>query len=202
MPPTSPRGTPSSSPPSLAFSLATTRARLRAPRRGFWAASREELLGALGSLAEGGPPLQTLRSHARAKEGKLAYLLTGQGAQRPQMGKELYEAHPGLSRRPWMQICDLLFDQEAGASPSKTSSSPRRAQRRPSLHSTRPQVHPALSLLATEVALSIPAAPSLPGLEADLLVGHSIGEIAAAHISGVHSIYQDACQAGRGKGRT
>src|SRR5262249_17737191 len=80
-------------PLDVAYSLATTRSAFehRAIAQG---ADREELIAALASIAAGEPSPGTLL--ATAREGKLAYLLTGQGSQRLGMGRELHESDAGF----------------------------------------------------------------------------------------------------------
>ncbi|MEU7909385.1 type I polyketide synthase, partial [Actinoplanes sp. NPDC049118] len=71
----------------LAWSLASTRARL-SHRVALVAGDRQELDAALASLVDGGALPGATGS------GKTAFLFTGQGAQRPGMGRELYAAFP------------------------------------------------------------------------------------------------------------
>ena len=82
---------PDLDPTDLAYSLATTRSAFE-HRAVVIGSDREELLAALAALASADPSPDVL--NARAKDGKLAFLFTGQGSQRLGMGRELYEADP------------------------------------------------------------------------------------------------------------
>src|SRR5215213_2481147 len=85
------RENPDLDPADVGFSLATTRALFdrRAVATG---PDREQLLERLDALGRGETPAAT--ATGTALPGKLAYLFTGQGAQRPGMGAELYAASP------------------------------------------------------------------------------------------------------------
>src|SRR5215831_11471463 len=76
----------------LAYSLATTRTRFE-HRATIVADSREGLLSALDALAQGRPAPGAVLGRARG-EGKMAFLFTGQGSQRPAMGRTLYDRFP------------------------------------------------------------------------------------------------------------
>ncbi|MFD0362211.1 SDR family NAD(P)-dependent oxidoreductase [Nocardia sp. GCM10030253] len=184
----------------VAYSSATSRARLDR-RAAVVGRDRDELLAGLAELAAGSPGT----IEATVGSGQTAFLFTGQGAQRAGMGAGLYAAfevfaaafdevcaqidpllgqaypspdhHP--SRSSALSLRDLVFDKDSAALLDRTEF-------------TQP------ALFAFEVAL-FRLLESF-GVVPDVLIGHSIGELAAAYVAGVWSL-PDACALVVARGR-
>ncbi len=161
----------------VAHSLATTRARFE-HRAVVVGRERGELLDALTALAEGGPHPAVAQGVGANRRPKTAFLFTGQGAQRPGMGRELYRRFPVFAAA-FDEVCaalDPYLDRPLHQVMWAEAGSPAAA----ALDETR-YTQPAL--FAYEVA-AFRLLGSL-GLAPDRVAGHSVGEIAAAHIAGV-----------------
>jgi acyl transferase domain-containing protein/NADP-dependent 3-hydroxy acid dehydrogenase YdfG/acyl carrier protein len=156
-------------PVDVGFSLAAGRARLE-HRAVVWGDPRAALTAA--AAGERHPNLVTGRVTG---DGELCFLFSGQGSQRAGMGRELYEAFPVfaavyddvVSRLGGTRFFDLDAESLAWTG---------FAQR---------------ALFTSQVALF--RLVESWGVRPDVLVGHSVGEIAAAHVAGVLSL-DDACR--------
>ncbi|MBS2965993.1 SDR family NAD(P)-dependent oxidoreductase [Actinocrinis puniceicyclus] len=181
---------PDLAPADVAVSSATTRAQLP-QRAAIVAGDRAGLLAGLGALADAAPAAGVFTGSPAG--GKIAFLFSGQGAQRAGMGAGLAAAFPafdaaldqvcaefdGKLRRP---LKPLLF--AAADSPLA-----------PLLDETE---YTQAALFALEVGL-FRLVESL-GMRAHYLIGHSVGELAAAHVAGVFSL-ADACTLVAARGR-
>jgi acyl transferase domain-containing protein/NADPH:quinone reductase-like Zn-dependent oxidoreductase/NAD(P)-dependent dehydrogenase (short-subunit alcohol dehydrogenase family)/acyl carrier protein len=173
----------------LAFSLATTRTHFD-HRVALSAGDVGSLKRTLHDMVDHREiPASVLRSPEELVEGKLVFLFTGQGSQRPGMGQALYGEYPvfkqaleaiAAAMEPHLEepLLPVLFDADSER-----------------LHQTR-WTQPAL--FALEVALY--RLWESWGVVPDLLIGHSVGELAAAHVAGVMSL-DDAARLVVARGR-
>lgn len=171
----------------LAGSLATTRSHFKI-RASILTDRRHSLLDGLTSLAQGETSDDVQISEIQ-QTGKLALLFTGQGSQYAGMGYTCYGQFP-LFREIFDAICaeldGLMVDLQQPALRDIIFAEPG-GNRAKLLDQT---VFTQTALFALEVALF--RLVESWGVKPDLLCGHSIGEVAAAHIAGVLSL-QDAC---------
>ncbi len=181
--------------------------------------NQDELMSGLGALARGEDVPGVPRGAAIAGGGKVAFLFTGQGAQRVGMGRELYGTQP-VFRAAFDEACatleeylesplrEVVFgaDQPAGGgkrvgakkSRREAVKQGRRAGKRVSGGQLDDTAFTQAGLFALEVALFRQLESW--GVHPDFVVGHSIGELAAAHVAGVFSL-EDACRLVAARGR-
>jgi acyl transferase domain-containing protein len=166
----------------VAFSAATTRAHL-AYRAAVTASGRDDLLAGLGALAADEPGPWVVTGEVAA--GRTAFMFSGQGAQRPGMGMELAASHPVFAQA-LEEVCAHL-DPLLGRSLQDLLAAPEGSEQAALLDQTQ---FTQAGLFAVEVAL-YRLVESL-GVHPEFLIGHSVGELAAAHVAGVLSL-ADAC---------
>ncbi|WP_213002323.1 type I polyketide synthase, partial [Winogradskya consettensis] len=142
---------------------------------------RAQLLAGLDKVRDLGDGAGVTTGVAASPAGTTALLFTGQGAQRPGMGSELAAAFPVFAAA-LDEICalaDPLLDRPLRTVLTAAAGTPDAAL----LERTR---YTQIALFAVEVATA--RLLSSLGVRPDILAGHSVGEIAAAHVAGVLSL--------------
>lgn len=128
---------------------------------------------------------EKLREFARRKESnqaasnpKVVFVFPGQGSQWVGMGRQLLAEEQVF--REALETCEPLILQEAGFSILRQLDANDAAAEHPSIAVVQPL------LFAIEIALA--SLWRSWGIEPDCVVGHSMGEVAAAHIAGMLSL--------------
>ncbi|MDX3745663.1 type I polyketide synthase [Streptomyces sp. AK08-02] len=181
---------PELAPGEIAYSCVATRTHFTR-RAAVLAVDRDDLLASIGALADGRPAARVLEGSARA--GGLAFLFTGQGSQRSGMGASLHAAYPvfadafdaaceQLDRFLDRPLRDLIL---AGDSTPDAALLDRTVYTQPALFAFESALHRLLEHW---------------GLKPDAVLGHSVGELVAAHAAGVWDL-PDACALVAARGR-
>jgi acyl transferase domain-containing protein/acyl carrier protein len=156
-------------------------------------ADRHALLAGMGAVAAGEPAPNVIEGTARDTDVRVAFLFTGQGAQRAGMGRELYRSFPSF-RAALDEVCAAL-DAHLGRSVMEVLFAQEGTPAAGLLDDT---MFTQAGLFALEVALL--ALLESWGMRPDYLAGHSIGELTAAFAAGVFSL-EDACRLVAARGR-
>ena len=175
----------------LAASLATTRSALHL-RAAAFAASRDAQIAALRSIARGAASpdavVATAAGSATASGGQVGVLFSGQGSQRVGMGRDLARRFP-VFRQTLAAVCEAFtahLDEPLQAVMFDNAELLGRTD------------YTQAAIFAFEVAMFRQL--EAWGVTAHRLVGHSVGEIAAAHVADVLSL-EDACTLVGARGR-
>ncbi|WP_281250202.1 type I polyketide synthase, partial [Streptomyces monashensis] len=174
---------PDIAPGRAALSLATTRTHFE-HRAVLITENGTGPIEALNAVTNGLVSSDTIVGRDRG-DSRQAFLFSGQGAQRLGMGRELYEAFPvfaeafdAVCAHVGAELRDVVFGGDVERLGRTEWAQP--------------------ALFAVEVAL-FRLVESF-GVRPDVLIGHSIGEVAAAHVAGVLSL-GDACALVVARGR-
>ncbi|MFD7318739.1 SDR family NAD(P)-dependent oxidoreductase [Streptomyces sp. NPDC059883] len=162
---------PDLDPHTIAHTLATTRTHFD-HRAALTGTTTPQLRTTLNALINNTPHPHLTTAHTT--KNRLAIVFSGQGSQRPGMGHELHTTYPAFAHA-FDEICTHLdphLDQPLTTTLFTNDNT--------TLHHT---AHTQPALFAYQVAL-YRLIESL-GITPDHLIGHSIGEITAAHIAGI-----------------
>ncbi|MEU5698694.1 SDR family NAD(P)-dependent oxidoreductase [Streptomyces aurantiacus] len=148
---------------------------------------RSELLAGLAALAAGEvhPALTVSREDAALPSGDTVWLFSGQGSQLVGMGAGLYGRFPVFAAA-FDEVCGLL-EGELGVAAGVLREVVFRGPKERLDHTTWAQA----GLFALQVGLA--RLWESAGVRPDVVIGHSIGEIAAAYVAGVFDL-ADACR--------
>ena len=163
--------------PDIAYAAGARRTHLE-HRLVVVARSKEELARALGNHASGETAVGLVAGRAQSTPPKVVFVFPGQGSQWVGMGKQLLEEEPAF--REAIAACDEAIQREAGFSVIAELVADESSSRLGEIDVVQPV------LFAIEVALS--ALWRSWGVEPSAVVGHSMGEVAAAHVAGALSL--------------
>ncbi|WP_189282519.1 acyltransferase domain-containing protein, partial [Streptomyces atratus] len=137
------------------------------------ASDREDLVRGLAALAGGEMVPSSVVRGVAGPVGGVAFVFTGQGAQRLGMGRGLYEAFP---------VFREAFDAVLGELDGRLGCSLREVVWGGDVEVLNGTMFAQAGLFAVETALF--RLVESWGVRPDFVLGHSVGEIAAAHVAG------------------
>ncbi|MFK8844878.1 type I polyketide synthase [Streptomyces sp. Ac-502] len=164
-------------PAQVGLALATTRTHF-AHRAAVVAEQRQDFLSGLAAIARGEDAAHVVHGHADSAgdETRIAFLFSGQGSQRADMGTQLYTAYPAYADA-FDEVDAALQAEGLGCSLHEVLGDAEALKR-------TEYAQPALFALQTALFRLWEHF----GVRPDYVTGHSIGEIAAAHAAGILSL--------------
>jgi len=141
-------------------------------------ATREEMAGALDAFLRGEAPPGVVQGKATPARAKVVFVFSGQGSQWLGMGQKLYEAESAF--RSVIDSCDALMTPRLGWSILDELGATENVSRVAETQVAQPMIF-AIQIALVELLRSW-------GISPDAVIGHSVGEIAAAHIAGILSL--------------
>ncbi|RLU00286.1 type I polyketide synthase [Ketobacter sp.] len=153
------------------------------------APDKAAMVDKLKQVAEGVSVAASFTGDGSAPVTAQAWLFTGQGSQYAGMAQELYDTNPAFKAH--LDACEKLFEQETGASLLELLWGDRSAE----IDNTQ-YTQPAIFALEYALAQHWLAL----GVKPNVMVGHSVGEYAAAVVAGIMSL-EDAMKLIVARGR-
>ncbi|HZN19653.1 MAG TPA: SDR family NAD(P)-dependent oxidoreductase, partial [Micromonosporaceae bacterium] len=169
----------------VAWSLVVGRTQLPC-RAVVWGADREQLVAGVEAVSTGATGAGLGVVSGRVAAGRLAVVFSGQGAQRAGMGSGLAAGFP-VFRQVLGQVCAEL----EGLLPRSLTQVLQAQEGSATARLLDQTVYTQAALFAMEVA-GYRLLESF-GVRPDFVAGHSVGEVAAAHVAGVLDL-ADACR--------
>ncbi len=167
----------------LAYTLAARRSH-HGHRIALFARNRQDVLDGLARVAAGTPHPDVLTGAVSGNiDRRVALVFSGGGTQWVGMGRELLRSHAGF--RSWMQACDEAVRAVGGCSVLEQLAAPAERARYEEMDFQQPVLF-ALQVSLAKVWLGL-------GIEPAAVVGHSLGEVAAACVAGALSL-EDAAR--------
>ncbi|GHF73622.1 hypothetical protein GCM10018790_59340 [Kitasatospora xanthocidica] len=167
----------------LAYTLATRRTHHH-HRIALLARNRQDVLDGLARVAAGQPhPDVVTGTLSGSTDRRVALVFSGGGTQWVGMGRELLSSHAGF--RTWMTACDEAVRAAGGCSVLDQLAAPTEEARYEEMDVQQPVLF-ALQVSLAKVWLEL-------GIRPAAVVGHSLGEVAAACVAGTLSL-EDAAR--------
>ncbi|MDI1477097.1 type I polyketide synthase [Polyangium sp. y55x31] len=140
--------------------------------------TREEIVGALSAFTGGEASSGLAQGRSTPARAKVVFVFSGQGAQWLGMGRKLYEEESAF--RSVIESCDALLAPRIGWSILDELDTTEAMSRLNETQVAQPLIF-AIQIALVELLRSWGVAP-------DAVIGHSVGEIAAAHVAGILSL--------------